>query len=100
MIIDVKIYYTVPKNELSDTLQNIINSYEKPIKARLKSFNENNVNIKDLTSLNELPQHTEPINGKIKGVKMNDNEVLIEFYIQTVDKFSPGDNINLKPSRK
>ena len=99
-IIDVKIYYTVPKNELSDTLQNVVNSYEKPIKSRLKTFNENNINIKDLTSLNELPQHTTPINGKIKGVKMNDNEVLIEFYIQTVDKFSPGDKITYSTALK
>lgn len=99
-IIDVKIYYTVPKNELSETLQKIITDYEKPIKTRLKNFNENNIEIKDLISLNELPQHTTPINGKIKGVKMNDNEVLIEFYIQTVDKFAPGDKITYSTALK
>ena len=92
-IIDVKIYYSVPKNELSETLQKVINDYEKPIKQRLKAFSENNINIKDLVTLNELPEHTEPINGKIKGVKMNDNEILIEFYIQTLDKYGGGDKI-------
>lgn len=99
-VIDVKIYYTVPKNELSETLQKVVNSYEKPIKERLKNFSNNNIEIKDLVSLNELPTETKPINGKIKGVKMNDNEVLIEFYIQTVDKFSPGDKITYSTALK
>jgi len=99
-IIGIKIYYTVPKNDLSETLQKVINEYEKPIKARLKNFNNNGINIKDLTSMNDLPEYTEPINGKIKGVKMDEFEVLIEFYIQTVDKFSVGDKITYATALK
>ena len=99
-IIDIKIYYTVPKTELSESLQKVIRDYERPIKERLKDFQANGVNIKDLTTMNELPEQTEPINGKIKGVKMNDNEVLIEFYIQTIDKFSVGDKITYSTALK
>ena len=35
-IIDIKIYYTVDKQELSPSLQKIVNSYEKNIKLRMK----------------------------------------------------------------
>ena len=94
-VIDIKLYYLVPKSECSATLQKVINKYEAPIKERLKIFNDNGVNIKDLTSLNELPEPTVPQTtgkeNKIKGIKMNENDILIEFYIQTLDKFSVGD---------
>ena len=99
-VIDVKIYYTVPKNDLSETLQKVINDYEKSIKTRLKSFNTNGINIKDLITMNELPEMIVPVNGKIKGVKMDEFEVLIEFYIQTIDKFSVGDKLTYSTALK
>ena len=90
-VIDVKIYYTVPKTELSESLRKEINIYEKDIKTRLKDFEKNNVNIKDMTSLNEEDAFIKPVNGKIKGIKMDDMEVLIVFYIRELDEFSCGD---------
>lgn len=90
-VIDIKIYYSVPKEELSESLQAVINSYEKNIKRRLKAFKDNGVNIKDMVSLNEMGTYTEPVNGKIEGIKMGDKQVLIKFFIQTLDKFSGGD---------
>lgn len=90
-IIDIKIYYTVPKEELSESLRKVINSYESDIKKRLKIFKDNNINIKDMTSLNDITSYTEPVNGKIAGIKMGDNHILIKFFIQTLDKFSGGD---------
>ena len=90
-IIDIKIYYTVPKDELSESLQKVINLYEKNIKKRLRVFKDNGINIKDMVSLNDKTNFTEPVNGKIEGIKMGDNQVLIKFFIQTLDKFSGGD---------
>ena len=90
-VIDIKIYYTVPKDELSESLQKLINSYERDIKKRLKTFKDNGINIKDMVSLNDQTTFTEPVNGKIEGIKMGDNQVLIKFFIQTLDKFSGGD---------
>ena len=90
-IIDIKIYYTVPKNELSESIQRVINSYEKNVRKRLKVFNDNGINIKDMITLNDQTNYTEPVNGKIEGIKMGDNHVLIKFFIQTLDKFSGGD---------
>ena len=92
-IIDIKIYYTVDKSELSSSLQNIITDYEKSMKQRMKRFEAMGVNSKDLISLNESSARIEPVNGKVKGIKMGDNSVLIEFYIQTIDKFSVGDKL-------
>ena len=100
ILTSIKIYYTVPKAELSESLQKTVRDYERPIKERLKDFQANGINIKDLTTMNELPEQTEPINGKIKGVKMNDNEVLIEFYIQSIDKFSVGDKLTYSTALK
>lgn len=103
-IIGLKIYYITPKEELSESLQAIIKEYEKPIKERIKIFENSGLNIKDLTSLNDLPQETKPqISGKdakVKGVKMNDNSVLIEFYIQSIDKFSVGDKLTYSTALK
>lgn len=90
-VIDIKIYYTVPKDELSESLQRLINSYEKNIKKRLKTFKDNGINVKDMVSLNDQASFTEPVNGKIEGIKMGDNQVLIKFFIQTLDKFAGGD---------
>lgn len=90
-IIDIKIYYTLPKEELSESLQKIVNSYERDIKKRLKVFKDNGINIKDMVSLNDMGTYTEPVNGKIEGIKMGDKHVLIKFFIQTLDKFAGGD---------
>ena len=44
-----------------------------------------------MVSLNDQASFTEPVNGKIEGIKMGDNQVLIKFFIQTLDKFAGGD---------
>lgn len=99
-IIDIKIYYCVDKSELSPSMQNIINKYEDIMKKRMKRFKDLGVDSKELLSLNETSAYVEPINGKVKGIKMGDNAVLIEFYIQTVDKFSVGDKITYSVALK
>lgn len=92
-ILAIKIYYTVDKEELSDSLKSIVSDYEKKINKRLKNFKSNGINLKDLTSLNETAEKTVPINDKIEGTKMDGNHVLIKFYIETEDKFSVGDKL-------
>jgi hypothetical protein len=99
-IIGLKIYYTVPKTELSDSLRKVISDYEKDMKLRYKKFSDMGVNIKDLVSLNEDTGFVVPVNDKIKGVKMNDNQIMIEFYIQTIDKFSVGDKCTYSTALK
>lgn len=90
-LVDVKIYYTIPKEELSESLQQVINEYERDIKKRNKIFRDNGINMQDMTTLNDKPSMTEPVNGKIEGIKMGDKHVLIKFFIQTLDKFAGGD---------
>lgn len=99
-IIDIKLYYTVPKTELSDSLQKTIVNYEKIIKRRLAIFKSEDINIKDLVSLNEEDNYIEPVNGKVKGVKMGTDKVLIEFYIQRKVKFSVGDKLTYSTALK
>lgn len=101
-IIDIKIYYDskLDKSDFSESMQRVITDYEKNIKQRAKRFETMGVNSKDLISLNETDAKAEIVNGKLKGVKMNDNSILIEFYIQTIDKFSVGDKLTFSVALK
>lgn len=99
-IVDVKIYYTVPKEELSDSIKSVLLRYEKPISNRNKNFKRYNINTKDITTLTEIDSYTPLVNGKIKGEKMDDNQVLIEFYIKTKNKFSVGDKLTYSVALK
>ena len=99
-IIDIKIYYTVPPSEMSESLQKVIGDYNKDVKKRESIFKKNGIEVKDLTYLNEVAKPTEPINGKIKGVKMEDKEILIEFYMRVLDKFAVGDKLTFGTALK
>ena len=99
-VVGIKIYYTVPKEELSTSIQEIINKFEEPIIKRQKAFTENGVNIKDLVSLNEMPEHIVPVNGKIEGVPMRDNHVFIRFFVRDIDRFSTGDKLTYQVALK
>lgn len=99
-VVDIKIYYTIPKNQLSPSIQTVINNYEKTLRERKKKFESENIDLKNLLSLDEDSGYTEPVNGKVKGNKMDDNVVLVEFYIQTLNAFSVGDKLTYSVALK
>lgn len=83
-ISDIKIYRTVEINELSESLQKIVKSYEKNIankKAIMKTYDINETYTLDAN-------YKLPPTGKLKNVP---HGVLIEFYIRFFDKFKIGD---------
>ena len=83
---DVKIYRTVEKEELSDSLKKVVNDIEKPIK-QLKSVMKKY----DIDEYNKLePDYKLDKTGKLKKV---DEGVLIEFYLKYRDKMSVGDKL-------
>jgi len=94
VIEDIKIYYTVPKEELSESARKIIMEYEeansKAIKEVSKStgLNKANLNI----SLTEISRVNIDASGKVKGVTVG-NGILIEFYIKYKDTMSVGDKL-------
>ena len=92
VIEDIKIYYTVPKDELSESAKNIITEYED---INLKMKNE----ISSITKIDKDKINTNVVevtkvdidaSGKVKGVVVNSG-VKIEFYIKYKDVMSVGD---------
>jgi hypothetical protein len=81
----VKIYRTVEVEELSESLQKIVNDYERPLRALEKKLKAKNIDISQIPAHYKLP----PV-GKLKG---KDKGVLIEFYVQYLDTVGVGDKV-------
>jgi hypothetical protein len=83
---DIKIYRTVEKDELSDSLRSKVNEYEKEVKALKKIVDKN----KPSNTVELEPDYKlEPI-GKLKNAQ---DSVLIEFYLKYEDKMGVGDKL-------
>lgn len=83
---DIKIYRTVEKEELSDSLRKIVNKYEKPVNTMKKTMEQ--YDVYDPSKLE--PTYALDKSGKLKNV---DDGVLIEFYLSYDDKMSIGDKL-------
>lgn len=83
---DIKIYRTVEKDELSDSLKKKINEIEKPISDLRKVMKKY-----DIDSANRLEaDYKLDSTGKLKNVE---DGVMIEFYLKYEDKMSVGDKL-------
>lgn len=91
-VADIKIYRTVEIEELSPSLQKIVNAYEAPIKKLQKKLKENNIVGTELPATYKL----EPT-GKLKKAQ---DAVLIEFYLEREDFVSVGDKITYFSANK
>lgn len=83
VISDIKIYRTVEKDVLSDSLKKIVNAKEREIKA-LKKISDGCINEVQLDSIEKLPMV-----GKLKNVE----GVRIEIYMKYHDMMSTGDKL-------
>ena len=82
---DIKIYYTVPEEELSPSLRKVITDYNNRINAKKALLNKY---YKDGNDSDIILPPSEMINtpdGKVKGVAVGEG-VLIEFYIKYADE--------------
>jgi hypothetical protein len=84
-IVDIKVYYNVPLEECSESLQKMIKSYNAKIK-KLYKIAETHGNSSLI-----LPPCEQIKDDKIKGVDMQG--VSIEFYIRHKDRMKIGDKI-------
>lgn len=97
-VVDIKIYTTVPVEELDPSLAKIVSDYQKKIKSRNKVLdkysNEGDVKYyKAGQVISEVAEVMEPSkNGKIKGEYI-DKGVLIFFYVKYKDVAAKGDKI-------
>lgn len=83
---DIKVYRTVEKDELSDSLKKLANNIEKEtkqLKTIMKKYDINEYNKLD-------PDYKLDPTGKLKNINEG---VLIEFYLKYKDKMSVGDKL-------
>lgn len=89
---DIKIYYTVPLEEMTPSLRKIVEMYNKDNSAREKAIAKY-IDPRDAnTILTPAKQVTPDSTGRVKGVKVGDG-VLIEFYIEYEDIMGVGDKL-------
>lgn len=97
----IKIYYSCPDEELSESLQKIIKKYNtkvKRINSQITKTNKTN-SIATRSMIIENSQVTPDKNGKVKGETMP-NHVMIEFYIKYKDIVAIGDKVTLYTALK
>lgn len=93
VIRDIRIYYTIPIDQMTPSMQKVVNNYIKDCSKREKTISK----YKNIYDANTLVKTTEQLvpdsTGKIKGVRVNDG-ILIDFYIEYEDIMAPGDKIS------
>ena len=93
VIEDIKIYYTVPEEELSPSLRKIITEYNANINKKKSIIDKYHTEENPSGIILPPSEQVIPVNGKVKGVEVGDG-VLIEFYIKYADELSLGDKIS------
>ena len=94
-ITDIKIYSTVPLEQLSPSLRNIVSSYYNRVgkkKKILNKYDKSDSIVKCGLLLNEPTAPIQTSDGKVKGNQVGEG-VLIEIYITYVDELAIGDKI-------
>lgn len=101
-IVDIKVYFTIPLEELSDSLYDFIIKWSKSIKSDIKFKKENSVNDIDLENMLKVTKpNVTGTSSRINGAIMNnDGGVLIEYFIKHKTIMTIGDkstaNANIK----
>lgn len=90
-ITEIKIYYTVDKDQLSPSLRKTINAINAKI-IRKKKLIGKYTDVNDTNIILEPTEKVQTKYGKVKGVDVGDG-VLIEFYIKHPVKSGVGDKI-------
>lgn len=89
---DIQIYYTVPLENMTPSLQKIIKAYNGEISKRKKIIEKYRSTKDSNTILAPSGQVTPDSTGRVKGIKVGDG-ILIEFYIEYLDIMAPGDKL-------
>ena len=91
-IVDIKVYRTVELDELSDSLREFVEKYEKEVNDRKDVYKKYGLNTALLPPTEKIDQV-----GKAKNIN---NGVKIIFYIKYTDRMSVGDKITYYSANK
>lgn len=86
LVEDIRIFRTVDKEELSDSLKKIVNKIDKPVKDMEKALKKYGIENKGVLESTDVLDKT----GVVKNVE---DGILIKFYLSYEDKLSIGDKI-------
>jgi hypothetical protein len=93
IIHDVKVYYTVPTTEMSESVKAVVDSYNKKIKARKKVMEEYGAAMPN-EIITDYVGITKPSSGdKIRGIKCPTGKILVEIYTKYTDRPNSGDKV-------
>lgn len=93
VIRDIRIYYTIPLEEMSPSMRKIVSAYVKDAQKREKTISKYK-NIYDANTIVKTSEQLIPDStGKVKGVKISDG-IFIDFYIEYQDIMAPGDKLS------
>lgn len=91
-ITDIRIYYTVPLNELSPSLQKIVKAYTTEVSKKEK-FIAKYMDVKDANTILAPTNEVKPdASGKVKGIQIGEG-VIIQFAIEYLDVYGVGDKL-------
>ena len=90
---DIRIYYTIPTEQMTTSMKKIVSDYNKEANKREKTISKYK-NIYDANTIVKTSEQLTPDSeGKVKGVRVNDG-IFIDFYIEYPDVAAPGDKIS------
>jgi len=98
VISSIRIYYACDEKDLHKSIRSYINKIKKEvIKAGGEDFDK-------FSAPDKIVKDTKPCKvaegSKINGVKINKDEVLIEYYLLTTERFSGGDKLTFQTTLK
>jgi len=88
----IKIFYTSPIEDMSESCQKLINRYRARINKRIKVLRENGIPNPEKV-IGESVEQVTPYKGKIDGEMIEPGQILVEFYTQYTDYVNGGDKI-------
>ncbi len=91
-VFGIKIFYTSPIEDMSESCQKLINRYRTRINKRIKVLRQNGVADPEKV-IGESVEQVTPYKGKINGELVEPGQILVEFYIQYTDYVNGGDKI-------
>ena len=100
VIHDIKIYYTVPYGEMSDSVAKLVKSYDKKIKDRLKVIEQYGASNPDEIITDHVGVSTPNSQGKLDGEFCPVGKVLIEIFQKYTDYPGAGDKVTFQSSMK
>lgn len=90
---DIKIYYTVPIESMTPSLQKVIKDYNSSVASREKVIAKY-IDPKNANTILTPSTQTEPDSaGRVKGIKVGEG-ILIEFFIEYLDVMAVGDKLS------